>query len=143
MKWFHKIIPSPILGSKDKNKVPEGLWEKCDNCSEMLYRSELEKYHYVCKHCDSHIKISARARLQNFLDKGSSQELFTNIAPLDPLKFKDLKRYPERISTAQKTTQEKDALVVFKGAINGMQVIVAAFDFNFMGGHVLAGHRLV
>lgn len=145
MRWFHKILPNPILGSKDKNKIPEGLWMKCDNCSEILYRSDLEKYQHVCKHCNNHIKIAAKERLLAFLDIGSSKELFNDISPLDPLKFRDQKKYTDRLSEAQNKTKEKDGLVVFHGTLNGMSLVVAAFEFDFMGGSMgsVVGEKFV
>jgi len=131
-----KILPSGIRnpGSKRRANVPEGVWRKCVKCEAMLYGPELEKSLDVCPKCDHHMRIGARARLDVFLDAGDREELATDVEPVDRLKFKDLKRYKDRLSSAQKATGEKDALVVMQGELKGMPIIVAVFEFGFHGG---------
>ncbi len=128
-----------------KNTVPEGLWAKCPSCNAILYNSELEKNGSVCPKCDHHMRISARARLNLFLDEDGREEVGKNVKPLDPLKFKDSKKYKDRILQAQKQTKENDALVVMKGQLNGQDIVAAAFDFNFMGGSMgsVVGEKFV
>ncbi|MFT6738188.1 MAG: acetyl-CoA carboxylase carboxyl transferase subunit beta, partial [Kangiellaceae bacterium] len=117
-----------------KGNVPEGIWTKCSDCNAVLYKTELEKQLEVCPKCDHHMRITARGRLNAFLDIKDKVELAGELEPQDILKFKDSKRYKDRISAAQKATNEKDALVVMKGKLNGMPVVVASFEFAFMGG---------
>jgi len=147
MSWFEKLRPSTIRteASAKKVTVPEGLWSKCPNCNAILYNSELEKNYSVCPKCEHHMRISARARLDMFLDEDGREEIGKNIKPLDPLKFKDIKKYRDRLILAQKQTKEHDALVVMKGQLKGLDVVVAAFDFNFMGGSMgsVVGERFV
>jgi acetyl-CoA carboxylase carboxyl transferase subunit beta len=135
--WLvNKLIPS-FSRSTNKSRessVPEGLWKKCIQCDAVLYRPELERFLYVCPKCDYHIRINSRSRLKYFLDKDNQEELFTDLEPVDKLKFKDLKKYKDRLSTAQKATNEKDALVVIKGEVMQQPVIACAFEFAFMGG---------
>ena len=136
MSWLDKIVPS-IVRSESKpgsSRVPEGLWDKCKECDAVLYRPELERNYSVCPKCDYHFRIGARRRLDIFLDKDNREELATDIEPVDRLKFKDIKKYKDRLSAAQKSTGEKDALVVVKGELEGMPVVVAAFEFSFHGG---------
>lgn len=133
--WFEKLLPSRIrTNGSAKRPVPEGLWASCPSCKAMLYRSDLEKNLNVCIKCNHHIRINARTRLDYFLDQDSRQELAAEIKPWDFLKFKDLKRYKERLSEAEKTSRESDALVVMKGRLKGIPICVCAFEFNFMGG---------
>ena len=136
MSWFEKLLPSRIRvdSSKDKKVIPEGVWEKCPSCQAVLYREDIIQNQYVCTNCGHHMRISARNRLDIFLDSDDKQELFTKLSSKDFLKFKDSKKYKDRISSAQSKTEEKDALIVIKGKINGIQVIAAAFEFSFMGG---------
>ncbi len=137
MNWIDKILPSISTGradSKKKATVPEGVWKKCPRCDAMLYKKSLTENFDVCPKCDHHLRISARRRIELFLDADEQQELNTELAPMDLLKFKDLKRYKDRLSTAQKRTGEKDALVVVKGRVKGTAVVVAAFEFGFIGG---------
>jgi acetyl-CoA carboxylase carboxyl transferase subunit beta len=145
--WFEKLRPSIIRteASIKKNTVPEGLWSKCPNCSAILYNSELEKNFSVCPKCEHHMRISARTRLDLFLDEGEREEIGKTLKPIDPLKFKDIKKYKERITLAQKQSKETDALVVMKGMLKEQPVVVAAFDFNFMGGSMgsVVGERFV
>ncbi len=135
MSWLDKIVPSVVRADKKSpSKVPEGLWKKCSKCTAVLYRPELEKNLDVCPKCDHHMRIGARRRLDVFLDYDGREELAEDVLPVDRLKFKDIKRYRDRLSTAQKTTGEKDALVAMKGTLKGMPVVASAFEFAFHGG---------
>ena len=147
MSWFEKLLPKTIRteGSIKKVSVPEGLWTKCPSCNAILYNSELERNLSVCPKCNHHMRISARARIDMFLDDTTREEIGKSIKPVDPLKFKDTKKYKERITIAQKQTKESDALVVMKGKLEGKDIVVAAFDFKFMGGSMgsVVGERFV
>jgi len=135
MSWFEKLMPSRIrTDGTSKRAVPEGLWTKCPSCSAVLYRAEMERSEEVCPKCGHHNRLPARKRLTQFLDTDSFQEIAANIGPLDPLKFKDSKKYKERISIAQKKTGEKDALIAMKGRVKELDVVAVAFEFGFMGG---------
>jgi len=134
MSWFEKLMPSRISTEKRTRSVPEGVWIKCARCDAQLYRNELERNLQVCPKCNFHMRIGARQRLDFFLDEDSQQELFGNLEPEDPLKFRDSKRYRDRIVQAQKSTGEKDALVVASGTLLGRPVVACAFEFAFMGG---------
>src|SRR5688572_833506 len=134
MSWFEKIMPSRITTERRTRSVPEGLWSKCPACDAVLYRAELERNIHVCPKCGHHMRIGARERLGRFLDAGAGQEIGASVTPEDPLKFKDTKRYRDRLVTAQKTTGEKDALIVMAGALKGLPIVAAAFEFKFMGG---------
>lgn len=134
MSWFEKLMPSRISTEKRTRSVPEGVWIKCPKCDAQLYRNELERNLHVCPKCDHHMRIGARRRLEVFLDPESMQELSSNLEPEDPLKFRDSKKYRERINTAQKKTGEKDALLSAKGNLYGRPVVACAFEFSFMGG---------
>ena len=134
MSWFEKLMPSRINTEKRTRSVPEGVWIKCPNCDAHLYRNELERNLYVCPKCTHHMRIGARRRLDYFLDPESSQEIGGNLEPVDPLKFKDSKRYRDRISQAQKNTGEKDALIAARGTLLGREIVACAFEFSFMGG---------
>jgi len=145
MSWFKKLLPSRIrTGTNAKKGVPEGVWSKCDNCNSVLYRSELERNLEVCPKCDYHIRISARTRLNYFLD-APGVEIGAEVGPEDKLKFKDLKKYKDRLSAAQKETGEKEALVVMRGTLRTLPVVVAAFEYGFIGGSMGAavGERFV
>ena len=135
MSWFSKLVPSKIrtVGG-NKRTVPEGLWIKCDGCGAVLYRSELERNQDVCPKCSHHMRIGARQRLSQFLDADSTEEIATNLEPVDVLKFKDSKKYRDRLTAAQKATGETDALVVMRGTLQGLPVMAVAFEFRFMGG---------
>jgi acetyl-CoA carboxylase carboxyl transferase subunit beta len=135
MSWFSKLVPSKIrtVGGS-KRTVPEGLWVRCDGCGAVLYRSELERNLDVCPKCSHHMRIGARLRLQMFLDEKSSLEIGADLEPLDVLKFRDSKKYKDRLSMAQKETGEKDALVAMQGTLHDIPVVAAAFEFRFMGG---------
>jgi acetyl-CoA carboxylase carboxyl transferase subunit beta len=136
MSWLEKLVPSVVRadGRKSSSKVPEGLWKKCVKCAAVLYRPELEKNLDVCPKCDHHMRIGARRRLDIFLDEDNRQELATDVEPIDRLKFKDVKKYKDRLSTAQKNTGEKDALIAMRGELKGMPVVAVAFEFAFHGG---------
>ena len=134
MSWFEKLMPSRISTEKRTRSVPEGVWIKCARCDAQLYRNELERNLNVCPKCDNHMRIGARKRLDVFLDPDSQQEFAGNLEPEDPLKFRDSKKYRDRIVQAQKKTGEKDALVTVSGTLIGRPVVVCAFEFSFMGG---------
>lgn len=134
MSWFEKLIPSRISTEKRTKSVPEGVWLKCPKCDAQLYRNEVERNLQVCPKCNYHMRIDARKRLEFFLDPDSQQEFSAQLEPEDPLKFRDSKRYRDRIVQAQKKTGEKDALVTVTGTLLGRAVVACAFEFNFMGG---------
>lgn len=135
MSWLDKIIPSiSRTDTKRSTKVPEGLWEKCVKCEAVLYKPEMEKTLDVCPKCDHHMRVGARARLGMFLDPQNRQELATEVEPIDRLKFKDIKKYKDRLTAAQKETGEKDALVAMRGELKGMPIVAVAFEFAFHGG---------
>lgn len=145
MSWFERLLPSKIRTSGRSRSVPEGVWCKCPACDNVLYRAELERNQMVCPKCDHHQRINARVRLGNFLDENNRQEIGTEVKPVDTLKFKDSKRYKDRITQAQKTTGENDALVAMQGTLKGLPVVVVAFDFGFMGGSMgsVVGEKFV
>lgn len=134
MSWFEKIMPSRIKTERRTRSVPEGLWIKCPACDAVLYRAELERNLNVCPKCSHHMRIPARERLLRFLDSGATEELGAGITPEDPLKFRDNKRYKDRLAQAQKATGETDALVVLTGTLEGMPIVACAFEFQFLGG---------
>lgn len=150
MSWINKILPSirstggkagttgaagtPGTAPKQRTSVPEGLWKKCPRCEAVLYRPDLERNLEVCPKCDHHLRITARRRLELFLDPEGQVELNADMEPVDLLKFKDLKKYKDRLSAAQKSTGEKDALIVVQGTVDSLEVVVAAFEFSFIGG---------
>lgn len=135
MSWFKKLLPSRISTEISQKKgVPEGLWVKCQGCNEMLYGSELTKNLMVCPTCNFYHRVNARERIAQFLDEGSVEEIAAHLEPIDRLKFRDSKKYKDRISQAQKATGEKEAFIVVKGNLLQQPVIVSAFEFNFMGG---------
>lgn len=136
MSWLSRIRPTGLATpKKERSKsVPEGLWKKCPKCSAPLYRPELDKNLDVCPKCNHHMRISARRRLKIFLDEQGREELAKDVKPVDRLKFKDRKRYKDRLSEAQKATGEDDAIVAMKGSLKGMPVVVVAFEFAFHGG---------
>ncbi|PPD57191.1 MAG: acetyl-CoA carboxylase carboxyl transferase subunit beta [Methylotenera sp.] len=151
MSWLEKIPQKiqHVVGAVQKKNVPEGLWSKCDSCQSVLYKTDLESNAEVCPKCAHHNRIGARARLNQLLDADTKTELRTeigaNIEPVDALKFKDSKSYAERMKSAQKEVGEKDALIVMQGKILGVNVVVAAFEFKFMGGSMgsVVGERFV
>jgi acetyl-CoA carboxylase carboxyl transferase subunit beta len=135
MSWLQKLMPSRIrTEGGSKRTVPEGLWTKCDNCAAVLYRPELERNLAVCPKCGTHMPVPARTRLEQFLDPGETREIAGRLEPVDPLKFKDSKKYRDRLTAAQKKTGEKDALVAMAGTLNGSDVVACAFEFAFLGG---------
>jgi len=147
MSWFEKLLPSSIRteGGGAKKAVPEGLWTKCQACSAVLYRAELERNLDVCPKCAHHIRIGARRRLNSFLDEQPRDEIGAGLTSVDPLKFRDSKRYKDRLTQAQKDTGEKDALVVIKGQVKNIPLVACAFEFRFMGGSMgsVVGERFV
>lgn len=134
MSWFEKLMPSRIKTERRTRSVPEGIWMKCVQCGAQLYRAELERNLFVCPKCDSHMRVAARDRLHMFLDPDSGREIGERISSLDPLKFKDSKRYKDRLAQAQKDTGERDALLAMTGLLKGQPVVACAFEFRFMGG---------
>jgi len=134
MSWFEKLMPSRISTEKRTRSVPHGVWIKCSVCDAQLYRAELERNLSVCPKCDYHMRIGARTRLNYFLDPESQVEIAANLEPMDPLRFRDTKKYRDRITQAQKKTGEKDALVAVQGKLMGRSIVVCAFEFAFMGG---------
>ncbi len=134
MSWFEKLMPSRISTENRTRSVPEGVWIKCQKCDAQLYRNELERNLQVCPKCENHMRIGARKRLDFFLDPDSQSEIAGELEPEDPLKFRDSKKYRDRIVQAQKKTGEKDALVAVSGTLMGRPVVVCAFEFSFMGG---------
>lgn len=147
MSWIDKILPSISTSSAEnkRSSVPEGVWKKCPRCDAMLYQKSLAENHEVCPKCDHHLRITARRRLELFLDSEDKSELCEDMEPVDLLKFKDLKKYRDRLSAAQKNTGEKDALIVMKGSVNGVPCVVAAFEFAFIGGSMgaVVGEKFV
>lgn len=146
MNWFKKLLPTRIrTEGKTKRSIPEGLWTSCPECKAVLYRAELERNLEVCIKCGYHLRVGARQRLEKFLDPGSGKELAGELEPVDFLKFKDTKRYRDRIAAAQKATGERDALIVMEGRVNGLPLVVCAFEFKFMGGSMgsVVGERFV
>jgi acetyl-CoA carboxylase carboxyl transferase subunit beta len=136
MNWIDKIVPA-LTRSENKERrasVPEGLWKKCPKCDAVLYRPELEKNLDVCPKCDHHMRVGARQRIDMFLDEDGRKEMFDDVKPIDRLKFKDIKKYKDRLTQAQKETGEKDALIAVRGTLKLLPVIVTAFEFNFHGG---------
>lgn len=134
MSWFEKIMPSRIKTERRTRSVPEGLWIKCPACDAVLYRAELERNLYVCPKCSHHMRMGARERLERFLDPDSGEEIGAGISPEDPLKFRDSKRYRDRLAQAQKATGEKDALIVLAGTLHGLPLVACGFEFQFLGG---------
>jgi acetyl-CoA carboxylase carboxyl transferase subunit beta len=145
MTWFEKIMPSRIKTERRTRSVPEGLWMKCASCDAVLYRAELERNLHVCPKCGHHMRIGARLRLEHFLDVDTGVELGENITPEDPMKFRDTKKYRDRLLHAQKTTDEKDALIVLAGKLLELEVVACAFEFEFLGGSMgsVVGERFV
>ena len=134
MSWFEKLMPSRISTENRTRSVPQGVWIKCEKCDAQLYRTELERNLKVCPKCNHHMRIGARTRIEYFLDPDSTTELGASLEPQDPLKFRDSKKYRDRITQAQKKTGEKDALVAVSGTLLGRPVVACAFEFAFMGG---------
>ena len=147
MSWFDKLLPAGITGTKasDKRGVPQGVWAKCAGCETVLYGTDLEKNLQVCPQCGHHHRMGARARIDALLDADGREELGQSVRPSDALKFKDSRKYPERLKEALKQTDETDALVVVSGTMAGVPVVVACFEFEFMGGSMgsVVGERFV
>ena len=147
MSWFRKLMPPKIKheGKAEKKAVPEGLWSKCPSCEAVLYFTDLENNLHVCPKCGFHNRLSARQRLDLFLDPETRAELASEVVPLDPLKFKDSKKYADRLEEAEKETGETDALVVMQDSVKTVPVVVAAFEFGFLGGSMgsVVGERFV
>lgn len=147
MSWLKKLLPGKIstADAGKKKAVPEGLWVKCPDCEEFLFSGELERNLDVCPKCSHHLRISARQRLSMFLDPEDQQEIAAEVEPIDRLKFRDTKKYKDRLAAAQKQTNEKDALVVIKGRLQGLPLVACAFEFNFIGGSMgtVVGERFV
>ncbi len=146
MSWFDKLMPSRVrTDSRNRGSVPEGLWVKCESCTNVLYGADLERNQNVCPRCSHHRRIRARARLESLLDLDPRHEIGGNIEPVDLLKFRDSKKYKDRLTQASKSTDEKDALIVIQGAIKGLPVVAAAFEFEFMGGSMgsVVGEKFV
>lgn len=146
MSWFGKLIPSKIrTETRRKKSIPEGLWTKCEACGAVLYRAEVERNLDVCPKCASHMRIGARKRLDSFLDPEIREEIAGDLIAVDELKFRDSRRYRDRLAAAKKETGEKDALIVMKGQVKGVPVVVCAFEFSFMGGSMgaVVGEKFV
>lgn len=147
MSWLQKLLPPKIkrdVGSP-KKAMPEGLWSKCESCEAVLYRADLEKNLHVCPKCSYHIRISARERLDCLLDREGRYEIGAEVAPVDSLKFKDSRRYVERLEEARNETSEEDALVVMQGSVKTIPLVAAAFEFGFLGGSMgsVVGERFM
>ena len=149
MNWFEKLMPSRIRteanDAEKKGSVPEGLWTRCNSCNAVLYRAELERNHDVCPKCHHHMRMNARRRLENFLDEEPREEIAANLKPVDILKFKDSKKYKDRIIGSQKSTGENDVLIVLKGQVKNIPLVAVAFEFKFMGGSMgsVVGEKFV
>ncbi|MCC7198600.1 MAG: acetyl-CoA carboxylase carboxyltransferase subunit beta [Gammaproteobacteria bacterium] len=145
MTWFEKIIPSRIKTERRTRSVPEGLWMKCPACDAVLYRPEVDRNLQVCPKCSHHMRIGARDRLLTLLDPDSVSELGRAVSPEDPLRFRDTKKYRDRLAASQKDTGERDALIVMAGTLKGQEIVAAAFEFSFMGGSMgsVVGERFV
>ena len=147
MNWFKKIVPSRIKTKKSQRfkSVPEGVWVTCDKCKVQIYRADLERNLHVCDKCNHHMRISARYRLSQFFDEGTSREYFSNLVSTDPLKFKDTKKYKDRLTEAKRKSGENDALIVMEGSVKDVRLVACAFDFNFMGGSMgsVVGEKFV
>ena len=146
MSWLDKLLPSRIkTNSANRRSVPEGVWTKCDNCNATLYRAELTRNLEVCPKCGHHMRIGARARLDSFLDPDDREEIGDGIKPVDKLRFRDSRRYRERLASANRETGENDALVAIRGNVGNISLVAAAFEFEFMGGSMgsVVGERFV
>jgi acetyl-CoA carboxylase carboxyl transferase subunit beta len=145
VNWFDKLMPSRIKTQRRTRSVPEGLWTKCPACDAVLYRAEVERTLHVCPKCTHHMRIGARTRLKFFLDPGSVREIGQSLQPEDPLKFRDSKRYRDRLVQSQRASGEQDALVAMTGSLRGLRIAACAFEFGFMGGSMgsVVGERFV
>lgn len=145
MSWLERLLPKRNPEGARKKSIPEGVWSKCTACEAVLYYAELKRNQGVCPKCDHHMRMNARERLELFLDDNNRQEIAADMMPVDLLKFKDSKKYKDRISAAQKSTNENDALIAFKGTVQGVPIIACAFNFRFMGGSMgsVVGEKFV
>ena len=147
MNWFKKIVPSRIKTKKSQRvkSVPEGVWVTCESCKAQLYRADLERNLHVCNKCNHHMRISARYRLTQFFDEGTSREYFNNLISTDPLKFKDTKKYRDRLTESKRKSGENDALIVMQGEVKEIGLGACAFEFNFLGGSMgsVVGEKFV
>ncbi|WP_106477202.1 acetyl-CoA carboxylase, carboxyltransferase subunit beta [Phytohalomonas tamaricis] len=147
MSWLDKIVPSMGRTQRTdrRSNIPDGLWRKCPQCESVLYRPELERHHNVCPKCDHHLRLNARKRLSWFLDKEGREEIAADLEPVDRLRFRDSKKYKDRLAAAQKSTDENDALIAMKGELDGLPVVAVAFEFEFMGGSMgsIVGEKFV
>ena len=147
MNWFKKIVPSRIKTKKSQRvkSVPEGVWVTCESCKAQLYRADLERNLHVCNKCNHHMRISARYRLTQFFDEGTSREYFNNLISTDPLKFKDTKKYRDRLTESKRKSGENDALIVMQGELKEIRLVACAFEFNFIGGSMgsVVGEKFV
>jgi len=147
MNWFKKIVPSRIKTRKSERvkSTPEGVWVTCESCKAQLYRADLEKNLHVCDKCNHHMRISARYRLSQFFDEGTSKEYFNNLISTDPLKFKDTKKYKDRLTESKRKTGENDALIVMEGEVKRIRLVACAFEFKFLGGSMgsVVGEKFV
>ena len=147
MNWFKKIVPSRIKTKKSQRvkSVPEGVWVTCESCKAQLYRADLERNLHVCNKCNHHMRISARYRLTQFFDEGTSREYFNNLISTDPLKFKDTKKYRDRLTESKRKSGENDALIVMEGEVKKIRLVACAFEFNFLGGSMgsVVGEKFV
>ena len=146
MNWLSRILPPRIQKSDSKKSIPEGLWLKCKGCETVLYRTELEKNLFVCPRCNHHLRIGARARLLALLDEDAERvEIAAGVQTQDPLRFRDSRKYPDRVADARKAANESEALVVLSGHLHGRPLVAGAFEFNFMGGSMgsVVGERFV
>lgn len=145
MSWLERILEKSNIVSSRKASIPEGVWTKCGSCEQVLYHAELERNLEVCPKCDHHMRMKARRRLDTFLDEANRVEIADELEPQDKLRFKDTKRYKERLASTQKNTGEKDALIVMKGELLGLPIVACAFEFSFMGGSMgsVVGARFV
>jgi acetyl-CoA carboxylase carboxyl transferase subunit beta len=149
MSWLQKLLPPRINKRSDtgarSNTIPEGLWKKCPSCEAVLYHSDLENNAHVCPKCAHHLRVNARTRLNLLFDAEGRSEIGTEVTPVDPLKFKDSRKYPERLSAAAKDTSEADALITMQGTVLGVPLVVSCFEFDFLGGSMgsVVGERFV
>jgi len=147
MNWFKKIVPSRIKTKKSQRvkSVPEGVWVTCESCKAQLYRADLERNLHVCNKCNHHMRISARYRLTQFFDEGTSREHFNNLISTDPLKFKDTKKYRDRLTESKRKSGENDALIVMQGEVKEIRLVACAFEFSFLGGSMgsVVGEKFV
>jgi acetyl-CoA carboxylase carboxyl transferase subunit beta len=146
MSWFTKLLPSSIRTyAVTKKSIPEGLWLKCRGCNEIIYRHELERVYYVCPKCDYHMRLKARQRLQYLFDAGAMVEIAANVGPTDPLHFKDVKKYKDRLQDAQRLAGESEALIAMRGQLHNIAVVAGVFEYTFIGGSMgsAVGERLV